>query len=337
MKKKRQFTQLTIAEREEIQELLRDGYSLREIGRQLGRHHTSIARELKKHRTPVKNRYTPRLAQECTEQMRQQRGQRPRLKNQFIREYVEANLRLKWSPEQIAGRLKEDHQQIISHEAIYQYVYSRVAREGYGVKVNGEDLRPYLRRSHKRRRRKYVPHPATQSTIRNRTSIERRPKYIEKRRQAGHWESDSMVSGQSLAGLNSLVERSTGLLKLRKIANGSAAETATAITAQLAPLPPEMRRTLTSDNGKEHADHEQISQELELAWYFCHAYASHERGTNENTNGLVRDYLPKKTDFALVSDARIQEIEDLLNDRPRKRLGYKTPREVFNKRGALTG
>lgn len=317
--------------------MLQDGYSLRAIGEHLGRSHTSISRELKKHCTPAMKRYTPRLAQEKTQQMRQQRGRRSRLKNQFIRDYVEEKIKLKWSPEQIAGRLKRDHRQAISHEAIYQYIYSRVQREGYGVKVEGEDLRPYLRRSHKRRRRKYIPHGDEQGKLRNRTSIEKRPKYIEKRKQAGHWESDSMVSCQSSAGLNSIVERSTGFLGLRKIANGSAAETAVAITANLLPLPNSLRRTITSDNGKENAEHERISAMLSLQWYFCHAYASHERGTNENTNGLVRDYLPKKTDFALVSDERIQKIEDLLNDRPRKRLEYKTPREVFNQRGALTG
>lgn len=337
MKQKIQFKQLNIEEREQIQELLQDGCSLREIGRRLGKSHTSISRELKKYRTPVKNRYTPRLAQERTEQMRQQRGDRPRLKTSFIRNYVVEKLKLKWSPEQIAGRLKEDHRHTISHEAIYQYIYSRCQREGLGVKVYGEDLRPYLRRSHKRRKRKYVPHGVDQGRIRNRISIEKRPKYIEQRKQVGHWESDSMVSRQSNAGLNSMVERSTGFLKLRKVTNGSAAQTAAAIVHQLSSLPLSLRRTLTSDNGKEHAEHERISAELNLQWYFCHAYASHERGTNENTNGLVRDYLPKKTDFALVSDERIQEIEHLLNDRPRKRLKYKTPREVFNQRGALTG
>lgn len=337
MKQKRQFKQLSIEEREEIKEMLQDGYSLRAIGTHLGRSHTSISRELAKYRSPIKNRYTPRLAQEQQEQMRLQRGGRPRLKNQFIRDYVEEKLRLKWSPEQIAGRLKKDHGHPISHEAIYQYIYSRCQREGRGVKVYGEDLRPYLRRSHKRRKRKYVPHGSDQGKIRNRTSIEKRPKYIEKRKQVGHWETDSMVSRQSNVGLNSLVERSTGFLRLRKVNDGSAAQTAAAIMYQLSFLPPSLRRTLASDNGKEHAEHERISTELNLQWYFCHAYASHERGTNENTNGLVRDYLPKKTDFALVSNERIQEIEHLLNDRPRKRLKYQTPREVFNQRGALTG
>jgi IS30 family transposase len=338
MKTKRHFTQLSIEEREEIQVLLAEGYSRRAIAERLGRNHSSIVRELQKSRSFITKRYTPRLAQERTHLMRQARGRRTRLKNKRIRTYVEEKLRLKWSPEQIAGRLPRDHpRQHISHEAIYQYIYSRVEREGWGVKVRGEDLRPYLRRSHKRRRRKNVPYPSKQGQIRNRTSIEQRPQYIEKRRQLGHWEGDSMVSKQSSAGLNSLVERATGFTKLKKLGDGGAVATTTAVTQQLAPLPEHLRRTLTTDNGKENANHEVITAHLKMRWYFCHAYASHERGTNENTNGLVRDYFPKKTDFALIPDERIQDVEDLLNDRPRKRLKYKTPREVFTHRGALTG
>lgn len=318
--------------------MLRDGYSLRAIGERLGRNHTSISRELKKHQTGARRSYTPRIAQQHVAAVRKTRGQRPRLKSQIVRDYVEEKLRLKWSPEQIAGRLPRDHPtQSISHEAIYLYIYSRCQRDGYGTKVRGEDLRKYLRRRRKYRSRKNAPYPGDQGNIRGRVSIEMRPKYIEKRKQMGHWESDSIVSRQSLAGINSIVERSCGYLKLKKVADGSAAETARAIIAQLAPFPSNARRTITSDNGKEHAEHIRTSTTLHLQWYFCHPYSSHERGTNENTNGLVRDYFPKKTDFAQIPDERIQEVEDLLNDRPRKRLKYKTPREVFNQRGALTG
>lgn len=338
MNKERHYHQLSIEEREEIQALLADGYSRRAIGERLGRSHSSIVRELQKNRSPTIGRYTPRLAQERTQLMRQARGQRQRLKERLIRDYVEEKLRIRWSPEQIAGRLPRDHPgHHISHEAVYQYIYSRVEREGWGVKVRGEDLRPYLRRSHRRRSRKNVPFPSQQGRIRNRTSIEERPAYIEKRRQVGHWEGDSMVSSQSPAGLNTLVERATGFSKVQKVADGGAAATSQAVTHQLALLPPHLRRTLTTDNGKEHSGHEGVTAELGVRWYFCHAYASHERGTNENTNGLIRDYFPKKTDFALITDERIQEVEDLLNDRPRKRLKYKTPREVFTQRGAVTG
>lgn len=141
MKTTRHFTQLTIEEREEIQALLADGHSCRAIATRLGRNHSSIVRELQKNRTPRTRRYTPRLAQERTQAMRHERGKRARLKQQRIRDYVEEKLHLRWSPEQIAGRLPRDHpRHHISHEAIYQYIYSRVEREGWGVTVRGEDL-----------------------------------------------------------------------------------------------------------------------------------------------------------------------------------------------------
>lgn len=329
---KRQFKQLTIEERETIQELLQAGASMREIGRHLGRPHTTIARELRIHGSFVTGRYTPRLAQERTELMRLGRGQRPRLKNQLIRNYVEKKLKEDWSPEQISGRLQKDHPaHSISTEAIYLYIYSRCERQGWGVEVKGEDLRVYLRRKHKRRNRKNRPWADGRGHITNRVSIDQRPKYIEKRRQLGHWEGDSIVSRRSYAGLNTLVERATGVVKISKLQNIGSAETARVVINQLQKLPITLRRTLTTDNGHENACHQAVGKEVNLQWYFCHAYASHERGTNENTNGLIRQYFPKKTDFATVSEEEIQFVEDRLNNRPRKRLKYKTPNEVFNR------
>ena len=193
--------------------------------------------------------------------------QRPRLKNQFTRDYVEAKLKQDWSPEQISGRLQADHPpHCISPEAIYLYIYSRCERDGYGVKVTGEDLRVYLRRKHKRRNRKQVPFPSERGRIPNRVSIEKRPTYIEKRKQAGHWEGDSMVSRHSRAGLNTLVERATGLVKISKLTNLSAGETQRAVTARLLPLPAGLRRTLTTDNGKENGNHELVGKEVNLQW-----------------------------------------------------------------------
>lgn len=329
---KRQFTQLSIEDREYIQAQLQAGSSLRQIGRELGRPHSTLSRELKRNYPPHRERYTSRLAHERAQSMTIRRGQRPRLKSQFIRDYVEEKLKEDWSPEQIAGRLKKDHPDYrISPEAIYLYIYSRCERVGYGVQVEGEDLRVYLRRKHKRRNRKKVPFPSEQGHIRNRVSIEKRPTYIEKRKQVGHWEGDSMVSRQSKAGLNTLVERVTGVVKISKLNNLTALETQQAVTTRLSVLPPSLRRTLTTDNGKENGNHEAVRKAVNLTWYFCHAYASHERGTNENTNGLIRQYFPKKTDFDTVSAAEVAFVEERLNNRPRKRLKYKTPNEVFTR------
>lgn len=331
----RHFKQLSLEERETIQHLRWEKHSLRTIATTLGRNVSTISRELATHQKA--HRYHPRLAQERTQEMRQQRGKRARLKDPRIREYVEEKLRVEqWSPEQISGRLPLDHPDLsTNHESIYLYIYSRCERDGWGSTVQGEDLRPYLRRKHKRRNRKYRLWPDERGCIRNRVGIEERPQYIEKRKQLGHWEGDSMVSRKSLAALNTLVERATGLLKMRKLKDLTAAETHTAVVAQLAPVPTSARRTLTSDNGHENGDHEQTAKEVNIRWYFCHAYASHERGTNENTNGLIRQYFPKGTDFATVSDEAIAVVEERLNNRPRKRLKYKTPKEVFTHRVAL--
>lgn len=329
---KRQFEQLTIEDREAIKDLLRDGCSLREIGRRLGRPHTTISRELKAHGSAITHIYTPHLAQARTEEMRYGRGQRPRLKNQFIREYVESKLRLLWSPEQISGRLSKDHpSHSISTETIYLYIYSRCERDGYGMHVKGEDLRTYLRRKHRRRNRKKVPWKPDRGVIGNRMSIEKRPQYIERRRQVGHWEGDSMVSRKSRAGLNTLVERATGLVKITKLNNLTGIETEQAVIRRLLSVSVKARRTVTTDNGHENANHQNVAKEVNIAWYFCHAYSSHERGTNENTNGLIRQYFPKRTDFATVTESEVQFVEDQLNNRPRKRYQYLTPNEVFTR------
>ena len=163
-------------------------------------------------------------------------------------------------------------------------------------------------------------------------SIEMRPKEVEKRKVLGHWEGDSVVSRKSKVGLNTIVERKTGMVLISKIQNGTANETASTVINRLKDLP---CKTLTTDNGTENFAYEKIQNELKISCYFAHPYCSGERGTNENTNGLIRYYLPKGTDFATISDETIKAIENTLNNRPRKRLGWKTPLEVFNESVAL--
>ena len=163
-------------------------------------------------------------------------------------------------------------------------------------------------------------------------SIEERPKEVEKRKSLGHWEGDSMVSKQSKVGLNTLVERKTGLVLISKIQNGTASETAGAVVNRLKNIP---CKTLTLDNGTENFGYEEIQKGLQISCYFAHPYSSYERGTNENTNGLIRWYFTKGTDFANISNEAIQAVEIALNNRPRKRLGWKTPLEVFNESVAL--
>lgn len=325
------YEQLNIKERELIQLGLWEKKSLREIAEELGRSPSTIAREIKKNVPPLhQRRYTPRLANARAVWQRTTRHKRPRLKAELIRQYVAEKLQLYWSPEQIAGRLPLDHPGYsISHEAIYLYIYSQYYREGYGA-CKGRDLRIYLRRKHKRRKRKKLLYPQEQGRIPQRIMIRQRPKYIEKRVQQGHWEGDAVESRQSLEKLNTLVERASGIVLISKLPNGTKQATTDAVIQRLKTFPLHLRRTLTLDNGKENAGHLEITKSLGTKCYFCNPYHAWEKGTNENTNGLIRFYLPKKTDFATVTEEQINAIELALNTRPRKRLKYKTPIEVFN-------
>ena len=330
------YKHLTIEEREKIQSMMWEKRSIRHIAKALGRNPASISREIKRN-IPLQRSYTPRLAEERAQKKRKNRGRKLRLKNQFIRRYVVGKLKDGYSPEQIAGRLSEDHQnESISHEAIYQYIYNQVHREGRGeLKRHHRDLRKYLKRRHKRRGQRGMR--SVQRIFKPKgPSIDLRPKEVEARKTVGHWEGDSMVSKQSSVRLNTLVERKTGLVFISKVKDGTAKETKNAVVGRLQILPEKLHITLTVDNGPENFAYQELMEELDILCFFAHPYHSWERGTNENTNGLIRWYLPKGTDFATISDETIKSIEDALNNRPRKRLGWRTPLEAFNESVALT-
>lgn len=324
------YQQLNIEEREIIQMGLWRGKSLRSIALKLGRSPGTVSRELKRNCPALRRLYTPRLAQEKARNRIMSRGKRPRLKDAFIRSYVKSKLREGYSPEQIAGRLSlEFCIYRISHEAIYQYIYAQYRRGGYG-NCTGSDLRIYLRRRHKVRHSKKIPYAVEKGALQGRIFIDERPAEVSERSIPGHWEGDSVVSKKSLVRLNTLVERTSGLVCISKITNGSGKETAQAVIRRLCRIPRCLRKTLTVDNGSENARHKDIRESLGTDVYFAHAYHFWERGTNENTNGLIRWYLPKGTDFATISETVIDEIEYRLNTRPRKRLDWQTPLEVFN-------
>lgn len=331
------YKHLSIDEREKIQSMLWEKRSVREIAKELVRSPSSISREINKN-IPLKRSYRPRLADERAQAKRKSRGRKLRLKNGFIRKYVITYLKAGYSPEQIAGRLHKDHQnESISHEAIYQYIYNHVHREGRGLlKPYHHDLRVYLKRRHKRRAQKGMR--TVQRIFKPKgPSIDERPGEVLRRRVIGHWEGDSVVSRKSKVGLNTLVERKTGLVFITKICNSTAKETRKAVVSRLGVLGKEFRKTLTTDNGHENFEYEEITKQLNTKCFFAHPYHSWERGTNENTNGLIRWYFPKGTDFATIPDETIKAVEDALNNRPRKRLGWRTPLEAFNESVALAG
>ncbi len=319
------YNHFTIEEREQFQTLWWQRVSIRKIAKEMRRSPSSISRELRRNFPEERKVYTPRIAHDRALIKRKSRGRKERLKNERIRKYVFEHLRLRWSPEQISGRIIKDLNESISTETIYQYIYHT---EKYH-KVTGEDFRVYLR--HRRRRR--VPHGARRCqrifSFRG-NSIDLRPSIVNERLRVGDWEGDSIESKDHKPGVNTLVERKVGLVFITKLLNKNSLATTRAMTERFQIVPPEFKHTVTLDNGPENSDWEGIESNTGLKCYYAHPYCSGERGTNENTNGLIRDYFPKKTDFDLVTNEEIQWVEYQLNTRPRKRLNWLTPLEAWS-------
>lgn len=322
------YIQFTIEEREKIQEMLWQKSSIRNIAIALKRSPSSVSREIKRNLPLERNVYTPRLAHEKALKKRNIRGREYRLKNNIIREYVVSHLKKDWSPEQIAGRLSIDiPKQSISHEAIYQYIYAQVHRDGYGyLRIGCEDLRLCLKRHHKRRQIKGMRKAQRIASRLNIPSIEKRPIIVDQRIRVGDWETDTIASKNNDPGLNSLAERKTGLILITKVKDKTSQATAEIVVKRLSKLP---KHTLTMDNGPENHNWKEIEEKTGLECFYAHPYASWERGCNENGNGLVRQYFPKGTDFSKIDDKDIAQVEYTLNTRPRKRLNWRTPLEVF--------
>ncbi|MGH8335922.1 MAG: IS30 family transposase [Gammaproteobacteria bacterium] len=313
------YTHLSQDERYQIQHLRAGGFSLREIGAELERAATTIGRELR--RNPGDGgRYQARVAQRQSAKRRHAASAQARIHPDRWAA-VEARLMAEqWSPVQIASEAS------ISHERIYQHIAAD--------RQSGGKLWRHLR-CRKQRRRHRCGTPRQRQRFRGRRIAER-PAIVEDRKRVGDWEGDTIV-GKGLSRVVTLVERNSGLLRMRRVPNGEADTVMRAIVAALHPLEARVH-TLTWDNGSEFAEHALIDIALNAKSYFAEPYSSWQRGTNENTNGLVRQYLPKRCDLGAYSDTEIQAIEDKLNQRPRKRLGFRTPQQVFDasfNRGAL--
>lgn len=324
------YQHFSVEEREKLQEMLWQKSSIRDIARAFGRSPSSVSREIKRNKPPERNRYTPRAAHERALQYRTHRGTRKLDTDERLRDYVVSHLKLGWSPEQIAATTKDMVGTGISHEAIYQYVYAQVYREGHGyLKPGHEDLRPYLAWRRKRRTRKGFrkSYRIEKGPL---PSIDLRPREVEKRAEVGHWEDDSLVYTPTCpVRLRTANERVSGLVFIEKALDRTMAEANRITKERFGLLPRQFRKTLTRDRGAENLGYEELERDLGIRCFFAHAYHSWERGSNENTNGLVRRFFPKGTDFRAVTDVEIQKVEYLLNTRPRKRLGWKTPYQVF--------
>jgi transposase, IS30 family len=314
------YTQLTRGLRYQIYALKKAGHNHSTIAKELGCHKSTISREVE--RNSGDKGYRPHQADEMAYD-RQCAAYRSRIAWETWQE-VERLLRQEWSPEQIAGWLKRKKQPTVSHECIYLYVYADKRRGG--------TLHRHLR-SQKKQRKRYSGY-IRRGQIPNRTSIDKRPQIVASKRRFGDWEADTIIGARHKGGILSVVERKSKLTRLRRLVSKSAAEMKDTAIALLAPLAARVH-TITVDNGKEFCDHEQLAAGLQARIFFAHPYASWERGLNENTNGLVRQYFPKKYDFTKITDQDLQQVEDRLNNRPRKTLGYRTPNEVFFKQRSL--
>lgn len=313
-------------EREIIGIMLAQDKSCREIGKAIGRHHTTISREIQNNAPPVhKGYYLAHKAHERATERRIETHKRPRLKDRLTRKYVLKMIKKGWSPEQISGRIAEAHSELaIGYEAIYQYIYEERPQ-----------LIPYLARSHRKRFPRGHSRKHCRNHIPRRTPLEQRPKEVAERKVVGHWEGDAVVSRQSLAALQVTTERKSRLVRITKINRKTSSKAMKAVIRQLKKYPPPLRSTVTLDNGSENTEHERITAAVGARTFFCAPFHSWEKGTVENTIGLIRRFFPKKTDFARVSYYEVKKVERLLNNRPRKCLNYATPQEVLS--GAIAG
>jgi IS30 family transposase len=313
----------------------RDFKKITEIAKELERNKSSVSREIGGKPRIGRGKYNADQAHWRALEHIAKRGNVPKTRsNQRLKEYIEEKLKLGWSPEQVSIRLPiefpDDDTMRIATESVYQEVYRRVYRKGNGaVKEGCLDLRPYLPRRHKRRATKGFRKAQKAERDASLPSIESRPAIVEQRQRVGDWEDDTLVSRQSKTRVKNVTERRSGVTFMGRTNDGTAESCDAVLTGKLSRLPPAVLQTLTRDRGAENLEWREVERVLGLRVFFAHPYCSSERGTNENTNGLIRRFFPKKTDWSTVADNELERVEYLLNTRPRKRHGGLTPVEVF--------
>ena len=312
----RSYHQLTRDQRYQMQGLRQSEKTQGEIAKRLGVHKSTVSRELARN-TGFRGWRPGQADRRALERRGQQKNP-----NKFGRSdwnLVDKLLLQDYSPDQVSGRLLWEREISISHETIYLYIYQD--------KQRGGELWKHLR-CQKQKRKRYGSGQERRGTLKNRISIEERPLIVESRKRLGDWEGDTVIGKNHRGALVTLAERKSRYTVAKMLPNREAVPVAKTITDLLKSLPGSVH-TITFDNGKEFANHDVIAKKLEALIYFAHPYSSWERGLNENTNGLLRQYFPKGTDFAKVTASAVSKAVDRLNHRPRKVLGYKTPHEIF--------
>jgi IS30 family transposase len=316
------YNRLTINEREKILLFRGKGLSIRNIAKYLNRQPSTISRELNR----KSEDYSPTKANNRAKRKRKNSrlGKMKILNNPKLYNYIFNKLEDGWSPEQITGRLKIDLDINIIHETIYTFIYS------YGGRKHG--LHKLFKRHHQTRRARNTGINKKRTKRPNRIDISLRPKEVETRKIVGHWEGDTIIGKGHQASIVTLVERKTKYLIADLLDSQEASKTSKSIIKSLKKIPLNFRKTITFDNGSEFAKHTEITQRLKTKCFFAKPYSSWQRGTNENTNGLIRHYIPKGTDFKKdIDNEYVQLVVDLLNNRPHKNLGYLTPKKALLK------
>jgi IS30 family transposase len=309
------YQRLTLEERYQIKALRSIKISQRQISKQLNRHVSTISRELSRYSS---KQYDPRVADQSARLKRQSISQQPRKMKQDLITLIESGIEQYWSPEQTAGRLSLEGIKI-SHEAIYQHIWRN--------KRGGGTLYTYLRHG-KKKYRKRSGVKAGRSLIPARVDIKARPAIVDDKSRIGDWEADTIIGASRQGAILSYVDRHSKYAILAKLERPNA-ESVLKATLKHFKQGKHKVHTITFDNGTEFVKHTIIAQKLRAKCFFATPYHAWERGLNEHTNGLVRQYLPKKTSFDNLTDLHLQIIQDLINNRPRKALNFKTPKEVY--------
>ncbi len=321
------YNRLNLKERVIIQTLLEENKSKSFIAKKLSRSRSTITREISKWVIKPNDKYDAILADWNAKDDYLNKRSRDKINTYYrLKIYVYKGLLQRWSPEQIAGRIKKDYPKDlmmrISYEAIYCHIYfHRQAR----LSKKLIKLLPYQ----KTRRNRACANTKRGSKIKDQISIEQRPAHIENRQEIGHWEGDLVIGKGQKSAIGTIVERKSRYTCIIKLKDRKSTTVRKGFVKEFKAFDQQLTKTLTYDNGVEMAQHATLTKQTGMPVYFAHPYASWERGTNENTNGLIRRYLPKRTDFSKVSERQLKNIQRALNNRPRKVLGYRTPIEAL--------
>ena len=310
------YKQLIYEQRIAIYILLTTGLNQAKISELIGVSKSTVSREIKRN-TGLKG-YRPIQAHQRALERRQNAEKHIRFTDE-IKTNVTKHIEQEWSPEQICGRLKKENKPSVSHETIYQFIIDD--------QKNGGELHKRLRLGRKKRRKR-IKKQDGRGQIPNRVSIDERPAIVDAKERVGDWELDTIIGKNHKGAIVTAVERNTKFSCMRHVRKKEASLVAKALIDMLKPYE-NFVHTLTADNGKEFSEHVKVADALKAKFYFAHPYSSWERGLNENTNGLIRQYFPKKTCLLNVSDDYVSIVQDKLNDRPRKTLNFETPNHLF--------